>query len=178
MKLRVVRKDKELLKALGRGESQAMEELIGRHGLKVKGVCTRVLRHCPDFIDDACQETWIRVLKGAKKFRGEAAVSSWLYRIAFNECLMILRKLSHVPTLYPLDPQAYPAELPDPDSRLDSRKSLKALSSTVRELPWASPVIHSVAAELDVHEGAAVSNLTVPAFKSRLFRAREILRAA
>src|SRR5262249_46933519 len=58
-------------------------------------LCRGILGHAED-AEDAVQETFLRALRALSSFRGDAAVRSWLYRIAVNVCLD--RKRSHHPT--------------------------------------------------------------------------------
>jgi RNA polymerase sigma-70 factor (ECF subfamily) len=61
---------------------------------RVRNVIAGILRFRPNDIDDAAQETWLRVWRGLGEFRGDAAPWTWIYRVAVNCALQVLRKES------------------------------------------------------------------------------------
>ena len=66
-----------------KGDRSAFAGLLERHGREVYRLAFR-LTHDHDLASDVAQETWIRVWRGLSSFRGDAAFSTWLYRIAVN----------------------------------------------------------------------------------------------
>ncbi len=83
--------DAELLLFFGKGDEQAFNELVRRHQTRVYWVARRVLGTHED-ADDIVQEVFVRAYEALGKFRGEASLSTWLYRIAMNLSLNALRK--------------------------------------------------------------------------------------
>ena len=59
---------------------------------RVRNVIAGILRYRPNDIDDAAQETWLRVWRGLSEFHGDAAPWTWIYRVAVNCALGVLRK--------------------------------------------------------------------------------------
>ncbi len=81
--------ERKLARRAARGDVSAFDRLVRDHSGLVQGVALRVLGARD--AQDAGQEVWIRVWRNVGSFRGESAFSSWLYRIAMNTCLGLLR---------------------------------------------------------------------------------------
>ena len=75
--------DAELVALAREGDRSAFADLLERHGREVYRLAFR-LTHDHELASDVAQETWIRVWRGLSSFRGDAAFSTWLYRIAVN----------------------------------------------------------------------------------------------
>ena len=98
-----------LVARASRGDVAAFSVLVREHSGLVHRVALRVLG--AEDAQDASQEVWVRVWANIKTFRGESAFSTWLYRIAMNTCLGVLRKKRtreawelHEETAYLLEP--------------------------------------------------------------------------
>ncbi len=78
--------DASLVAACREGQRAAFEVLVARHRRAVYQVCFRFTGSHED-ASDLSQETFVRAWRGLTTFRGQAAVSTWLYRIAVNACL-------------------------------------------------------------------------------------------
>lgn len=85
----------QLLRAGQAGDRAALEQLLAPYERPLYGLCRGILGHADD-AEDAVQETFLRALRSLTTFRGDAAVRSWLYRIAVNVCLD--RKRAFQPT--------------------------------------------------------------------------------
>jgi RNA polymerase sigma-70 factor (ECF subfamily) len=77
--------DEELLEAARRGDRSAFERLYRRHGPRMKSIACNLLGSFSD-AEDAVQETFLKVFRGAAAFRGTARFSTWIYRILLNAC--------------------------------------------------------------------------------------------
>lgn len=77
--------DKELLSRHAQGDEQAFGELVRRHRERMWAVAIRVLGD-PDEASDALQDAFLSAFKGARNFRGDSAVTTWLHRIVVNAC--------------------------------------------------------------------------------------------
>jgi RNA polymerase sigma-70 factor (ECF subfamily) len=80
------RDDRALVAAALAGEDGAFDQLVERHRRGVYQVCYRFVNNHED-ASDLTQETFVRAWKGLRSFKGEAALSTWLYRIAVNASL-------------------------------------------------------------------------------------------
>jgi RNA polymerase sigma-70 factor, ECF subfamily len=88
-KVRVVepeRDDPALVAASLAGDKTAFDEIVERHRRAVYQVCYRFVNNHED-ASDLAQETFVRAWKGLRNFKGQSALSTWLYRIAVNVCL-------------------------------------------------------------------------------------------
>jgi RNA polymerase sigma-70 factor (ECF subfamily) len=101
-----------LLQAGRAGDRAALERLLVPYERPLFALCRGILGHAED-AEDAVQETFLRALRALPAFRGEAAVRSWLYRIAVNVCLD--RKRSHHATEPWDDEQTSGASHPSPE---------------------------------------------------------------
>jgi RNA polymerase sigma-70 factor (ECF subfamily) len=84
--------DRELVTAASRGDVEAFAKLVRDNSSLVYRVALRMLG--TDDAQDASQEVWVRVWRNITNFRGESALSTWLYRITVNTCLSIRQKQS------------------------------------------------------------------------------------
>ncbi len=83
--------DHNLTERAARGDVEAFAQLVRSHSGLVYRLSTRILGI--EDAQDASQEVWIRVWRNIKKFRGESAFSTWLYKITVNTCLSIRRRV-------------------------------------------------------------------------------------
>ena len=92
--------DADLLRRVAQGDrpvrDAAFRELTDRHRDRVYGICFRYFRN-PTDAEDATQETFLTVLRRATTFRGQAKVSTWLYRVAVNTCHDLARHRARRP---------------------------------------------------------------------------------
>lgn len=79
------------LQHLVAGDKAAFAELVDRTSGKVFNLAFRMLNNEQD-AEDVLQETYLKALKALPGFEGRSSVSTWLFRIAANEALMVLRK--------------------------------------------------------------------------------------
>lgn len=78
--------DAALVAASVAGHREAFDVIVERHRRAVYQVCYRFVSHHED-ASDLSQEAFVRAWRGLKNFKGDAALSTWLYRIAVNVCL-------------------------------------------------------------------------------------------
>ncbi|MPZ67306.1 MAG: sigma-70 family RNA polymerase sigma factor [Pseudonocardiaceae bacterium] len=107
--------------------SEVLSEDLEQHRRELTGYCYRMLGSVFD-ADDAVQETMVRAWRGIDGFGGRSAVRSWLYRIATNVCLDMVRGRQR---------RALPADM-GPSSTADT-----ALGPTLPEHAWVTPIPHS-----------------------------------
>jgi RNA polymerase sigma-70 factor (ECF subfamily) len=162
--------DRRDLAACAAGDVAALERLWARHAPKVNGLALRLVRR-PDWAEDAVQETFVKVWKSAKTFRGDAKPGTWIASIAINEARMRLRGEGRRPAAA-LDPE-YDVAAPEPDAedpRLDDlRRELAALEDTEREMLLLAAQGHGYG------EIAKMLDLTADQVRGRLYRARKAL---
>lgn len=83
--------DEELLAATRDGDVAGFEGLYQRHGARMKSIACNLLGSVSD-AEDAVQETFLKIYRGAGAFRGGAAFSTWIYRILLNTCYDAMRR--------------------------------------------------------------------------------------
>jgi RNA polymerase sigma-70 factor (ECF subfamily) len=91
--------DEDLLRRSLGGESEAFGLLIERHQDRVYRVCLRIAGN-PEDAHDAAQETFLTAFRKLAQFRGEAAFTTWLHRIAVNSCYDAMRRRKRRPALH------------------------------------------------------------------------------
>jgi len=169
----------ELVEDAKAGDHGAFEELVRR---TYADTYTLALRLVGDEEDarDVVQETYLRVHKGLKKFRGDARFSTWLHRITANCANTYLgRRGRHQHESLPDEPSAVTANpSDDPEERVRVSGLRDELSNAVQALP---PKLRAVLVLRDVyglahHEIAEQLEITESAAKVRLHRARKRLR--
>ena len=180
--------DEELLRQIRKGDEPALEELLRRHQGKIYGLSVRMLRN-PHDAEEVLQDVALTIFQKAGTFQGRSAVSSWIYRITMNGCLMKLRKRPKVPAI-PLEGLG-PAMNEEgmatervadwtalPREQLDSKELAARIDEAAGELP---PEYRTVFVLRDVEglpaqEVCEILQVSLPALKSRLHRARLFLR--
>ncbi len=80
-----------LIERLRAREDDAYEEIYREYRHRIYKMAYN-LRHDPFFADDVCQETMFRIYNGISSMKGDAALSTWIYRIAYNTALELHRK--------------------------------------------------------------------------------------
>lgn len=141
----------------------------------------------PQDAEDILQETFIKAYRYLKDFDGRSSLSTWLYRIATNEALMLIRKRKNVPLSFDeaLDQDQEiekPLQILDwccmPEKELMSAEARLYMQQAVEQL---SPGLRAVFVLRDIEglsteETSRVLNLSESAVKTRLSRARMRLR--
>lgn len=174
----------ELIRRAQAGDQDAFAELVAMHADRVSGALRRFGLDAGE-ADEVSQEVFLRAWRGLPRFQERARLSTWLYRIAFNEAQ---RRLAHRPP-----PGAEAAEpdrgdpvtsLPEdtqlgPEARALDQDFLRALELALDRLPpeWRAAVVLRDVEGLSTREAAEVAGLGEAAFKSRLHRGRMQLRA-
>lgn len=85
-----IHEDILLGKRIRNGDMLAFEELFNRNKGRIYNICLRILHNESD-ADELCQKTFIQVWKKFHQYNGDAKLSTWIHKIAVNECLMYLR---------------------------------------------------------------------------------------
>jgi RNA polymerase sigma-70 factor, ECF subfamily len=171
-----VTEDDARLVALARsGHADAFEQLVRRHQISAYRVALRLLGD-PGEAEDAVQDAFLQVWRNLKRFRSSSSFATWLYRIVTNRCLNLLRSRRWSAQLvedHTLTAQADPAEIAEARGKLAVLKV--ALLRLTPEQRAAFVLRHLEGCS---HEQIAhVLDISVPAVKSRLHRARAELLA-
>ena len=93
----------DLVKRAQAGDEQAFETLFLQHKKRVYSVCLLMTKDVAE-AEDLTQEAFLQVFRTVGSFRGDAAFSTWLYRVAVNTVLMNLRRRKSLPTVSLVNP--------------------------------------------------------------------------
>lgn len=180
--------DEALLKDLRRGVPDAIEVLFSRYHAKIYSLAMSIVRNESD-AEEVTQDVLLTVIRKADTFKGNSAFYSWIYRICVNASLMRLRdkRRSETVSIEEFMPvftgDGMHANPVDDWSKEIERKALdKELGRMIRKYTanlsekYRVVFILSDVEGLSYEETAQVLNLTLPAVKSRLHRARLYLR--
>jgi RNA polymerase sigma-70 factor (ECF subfamily) len=152
--------DAALLRAHVAGSPDAFSELVRRHRDRLWAVALRTLGDREEAAD-ALQDALISALRAAERFRGEAAVTTWLHRIVVNACLDRVRRRQARPTVPLADTDPLPIAPVDSDTALDVRAALAQLPHDQRVALVLVDIqgypVSDVAAILQVPEGTVKS---------------------
>ena len=158
---------------------QEFGQIVEQYTDFVYNVAYRMMKD-PQEAEDATQDAFIAAYKAWDKFRGDAVVSTWLYRIATNVCLMRIRKMKRAPVLS--DTGYEDMQVPDwaenPERWTLNQELKNTLADGIHQLPpdlRAAVVIRDVEG-LENDEAAEALGISVSALKARLHRGRVILR--
>lgn len=175
--------EQHLLDKAQRGDQAAFGELVQLYEKKVYALTLRMCKN-PDDAAEAAQEAFLAAWQGLKFFRGESSFSTWLYRLASNASVDLLRREQRHrgaagPSLN--DEETYadvPSDAPDPQTlaerselRQQIEAGLRAMTPEHREV-----LILREMHQLSYDEIARVLSLDTGTVKSRISRARKQLR--
>ncbi len=170
-----------LIAAAKRGDQRAYEQLVLEHADALYRVIRRLVRDDHD-AHEATQETFLRAWRGLASFRGDAAFSTWLYRIGVNEAnrLAATRARRDQTTSLDATPIDPPDQAPGPEHAAQHRALRDALDEAVAGLhpDYRAPLVLRDIEGLSTREAATILGLREGAFKSRLHRARMQVRDA
>src|SRR5437016_14439530 len=176
--------DVRLMRLVSQGDTSAFEELIERHQALVAGTVARMLSSNSD-VEDIAQQVFIRVWKSARRYVPRAKFTTWLLKITRNLVFNELRRTkrhAHVPLQS--EPGAEDPPVKDetnlaPDTSLLESELQRTIEEAILQLPETQrlALVLRRYEQMSYEQIAEVLDLSVPAVKSVLFRARSELRA-
>lgn len=176
-----------LLEAFRRGEPGAFDAIVRAHQDRIYAFCARMLSDREEALDVA-QEAFLSAYRNLSGFRGEAALSTWLLKIAANRCLNRIRQRSaraarEMRFPEPDDPRDPPFQPPGrdedrPDRIAENREMGKVLERALERIDEDSRTLVLLAdvEGLSYDEIAEVAGIPLGTVKSKLHRARLALR--
>jgi RNA polymerase sigma-70 factor (ECF subfamily) len=175
--------DVHLMRLVAGGDTTAFERLIERHQTLVAGTVARMLGSNSD-VEDIAQQVFIRVWKSAGRYVARAKFTTWLLKITRNLVFNEMRRAKRHPHLpVQIEPEAEEMPLKDeatatPDASLLQAELQTEIEKAIMLLPETQrmALVLRRYEELSYEEIADVLDLSVPAVKSLLFRARTELR--
>jgi RNA polymerase sigma-70 factor, ECF subfamily len=175
-----------LVNAAKTGDMGAFEDLVRRYDRNVFRIAQHITQNRED-AEDVVQDAFLKAFQNLEQFQGQSKFYTWLVRIAVNEALMKLRKrrperFVSLDEDVKTEEDSMPREIadwsPNPEQQYNQAELKEILGKTIQGLP---PGFRTVFVLRDVEglsteETAEALELSIPAVKSRLLRARLQLR--
>ena len=167
----------------------SFEALMRRYNPRLFRVARSILKDEAE-AEDALQEAYVQAYRNIAGFRGEAEMATWLTRIVINQALMQLRRRRREQVVVPLrrpdpDRDVQEANVADPRAESPADMTLrgevrKIIERRIDELPVAFRAVFVMreVEEMTVDETAACLGIPAATVRTRLFRARALLREA
>ena len=185
--MKVKESDSILINQAKSGDDKAYDKLLNKYKNSVYNLVYRMVRDVQE-AEDLTQEAFIKAFNSLTQFNEEYAFSTWLYKIATNNCIDYFRKRK-LQTLSLDKPIQYKdseihQEIPDPE--LNPEKSILASERTsiirdaIKTLPekYYTAIVLRHTEEKSYEEIAEILQLPIGTVKARIFRAREMLNKA
>ncbi len=181
--------DHEMVVRIAAHDNAAFEALMRRYNTRLFRAARAILKDDAE-AEDAVQDAYLDAYRHISDFRGGAALGTWLVRIAVNHALMRLRKQKRDRVVVPFagDPQRDGAQALDPPDSAAEPVSTTILRTEIRrmlerrvdELPVAFRTVFILreVEEMSVEETAEALSIPAATVRTRLFRARTLLRSA
>jgi RNA polymerase sigma-70 factor (ECF subfamily) len=178
--------DRQLVERVVAGDKRAFESLVRRHERRVFRVTLAVLGNAED-AEEALQDAFVKAYRHLAQFRGDSRFTTWLTRIAVNEALQKRQARKSAVSLDEVSEteiRVFPRRTyqwhEDPEKLYGKQEIRKIVEDAIQSLP---PIYRETFVLRDVEglraeEAAEILGLTLPAIKSRLLRARLLVREA
>ncbi|MEX2270777.1 MAG: sigma-70 family RNA polymerase sigma factor [Vicinamibacterales bacterium] len=179
--------DQELIGRLRKGDAGAADQLATVYGPMIHQLAFRYMKSWED-AEEVAQDVMMKVIRRIDAFRGDSALSSWIYRITFNTAMSRLRNSKYSrprevrQSDLATDATTGPFDVPDwsglGDESVMRAELRRALAKALTELPdvYRVPVVLRDIQGLSTEEASQVLNVKTQTLKSRLHRGRMLLR--
>ncbi|WP_395515409.1 RNA polymerase sigma factor [Pseudorhizobium flavum] len=168
------------------GEADAIRQIIKANNQRLYRLVRAILRSNAE-TEDVLQEVYLRAFASLASFQGQSSLSTWLSRIAVNGALMRLRAQKRLkrasPSISSIDAEIIPFPLSsstnDPEREMAQRQLLQLVEQATDALPETFRIVFvaRVIEGLSVEETAALLDLPPATVKTRLHRARKLIRS-
>ncbi|MGE0281321.1 MAG: RNA polymerase sigma factor [Rhizobiaceae bacterium] len=178
--------DAELVHRAALRDAEAIRHIIKSHNQRLYRLARAVMHSNAD-AEDVLQEAYLRTFANLDSFRGESSLSTWLSRITLNEALARLRKQKRLKRAAPVDGSVADAQIipfplnssaDDPERTMAQRQLLQLVEQATDDLPdgFRMVFVARVIEGLSVEETAALLGLQPATVKTRLHRARKLVK--
>jgi RNA polymerase sigma factor (sigma-70 family) len=177
--------EQELILLLRQGDELAFKTLVESYQDMVFNTALGVVQNDSD-AEDVAQEVFIQVYRSIDQFKGDARLSTWIYRITTTKALDHIRskkrkkRFAFLTSLFGADNELLhdPVDFYHPGVALDRKQQAALLFKAIEQLPENQKTAFTLhkTEELSYQEIADVMGLSVSAVESLLFRARQNLR--
>ena len=175
----------ELIQQLRAGDELAFKSLVANYQDLVYNTALGVVQNSED-AEDVAQEVFIQVFRSIDQFKGDARLSTWIYRITTTKALDHIRsrkrkkRFAFITSLFGANDELVhePVDFQHPGVALDRKEQAALLFRMIEQLPDNQKIAFTLhkTEELSYQEIADIMQLSVSAVESLLFRARQNLR--
>jgi RNA polymerase sigma factor (sigma-70 family) len=179
--------EQEFINQLRQGKQAAFGKLIEVYQQKVFSTCISFVPNNED-AEDIAQEVFLEVFKSVSNFKGEAKLSTWIFRIATNKCLEFIRKkqakkrFAFMQTILgseiPIDKTNYFTEFNHPGILLENKEKSAIIFKAIHTLPESQRVVFTLA-KIDgksYQEIVEITGKSLSSVESVMFRAKKGLQ--
>lgn len=173
--------EQQWVEAAKQGDQESFACLVRAYERRVFALTSRMCKQ-PEDAAEAAQEAFLAVWQGLPSFRGDASFSTWLYRLASNACVDILRRESRRREAASLDDEEIPADVPDsgptPQEAAERQELRREIEAGLAALPpeYRQALILREIHQLSYQEIGEALGLDIGTVKSRISRGRQRLR--
>ena len=173
--------ERELIARLQKRDEAAFEELIRQYEKKVYTLCFRMCGNSED-AEEAAQDAFLALWRGIDRFRQESSLSTWIYRLASNACIDLMRRKKKGAGSVSLDDEELFVDAvdpaPQPHEEAERRETQRLLQEGLLSLPaeYRSILLLREIEGLSYSEISAALDLELGTVKSRISRGRTLLR--
>ncbi|WP_298420065.1 RNA polymerase sigma factor [uncultured Kordia sp.] len=169
------------------GKREAFSRLLDEYEQRVFHTCLSFVPNKED-AEDIAQEVFVEVFKSIHNFKGNAKLSTWMYRIATNKSLEFIRKkntkkrFAFMQSIFgneiPLDKTVYFTEMNHPGVLLENKEKSETIFKAIHQLPEAQKVVFTLnkVEGLPYKEVAEITEKSISSVESLLFRAKKNLQ--
>jgi RNA polymerase sigma-70 factor (ECF subfamily) len=176
--------EEKLIKDAQQGDNKALADLVKNYEQTVFNFAFKICRD-KERAEHTMQETFMSMVKNLNQFSGKSKLSTWLYTVVSNHCLMLARSqkkhsrnssLDDEETL--IDEKNVAEWNVSPDKVTENNELKEVLDEAIQKLPQDYKIVFLIRdiEQLSTEETGKIMNLSIPAVKSRLHRARAFLR--
>jgi RNA polymerase sigma-70 factor, ECF subfamily len=180
--------DDRLLDRARQKDREAIRLIVKQHNQRLYRIARAIVRNDSD-AEDVLQEAYVRAFASLDSFRGEARLGTWLARIVINEALGLIRRrkpaidiglIAASPALYAqIIPFPDANRVPDPETTMAQTEIRALLERAIDKLapPFREVLVARLVEGMSVAETADLFKIPPQTVKTRLYRARALLRA-
>ena len=179
--------ESDLVRRAAHGEEMAVRIIMQMHNRRLYRVARSIVRDGPE-AEDVLQEAYLHAFHSLAGFRGDASLGTWLTRIVLNEALQRVRRHTDLPASH-IEPPNQSAShvipfpingtpVADPERAMAQRQLCQLVERAIDELPqdFRTVLVTRVVEGMSVDETAALLGIRPETVRSRLHRARSMLR--
>lgn len=175
-------REQKWIVAAREGDQGAFEELVRLYEKRVLALTQRMCKN-PEDAAEAAQEAFFAAWRGLKNFRGDSSFSTWIYRLASNACVDLLRREGKRQAAVSLDDEELnldlPSPLPSPQEEAERQELRERIEAGLQALPpeYRAALVLREIQQLRYDEIGQVLNVDIGTVKSRINRGRKKLRS-